>query len=548
MIIQVIDREFHRYITYKYNSIRQPRPGFPTLFFLYYLSDPVLRQRVFKNTDFFIDNISHYLTRHLHLNFVLQLFLGVSQSKTKDFSRALFPQTTTGYNHRLSDFRELSYFSKFFFPPPLIKKVKDWHNEILFYNSPGIMNISPHIPLYHLKDSEQVVRELRVNTRFTPTFDRRSFVGGDLVFPSILHSTLFLHSRTTWEVLNRFITKNQRLLKEINIPGKQARQSRTAPLRSRLTAGNYEAGSMQPTPPPNLMRTTAFYKTLFHHSDIDHMSIFQDFTRKIALSEDRENQAHQPRPATPHTNVTEDNYETGSMQPPPPHNLTRTAAFYKTLFHPGEIDHMSIFQDFTRKIALSDDRENPAHQSRTAPPRTSVTEDNYETGSMQPPPPHNLTRTAAFLKTLFHHTTTGHMSTFQDFTLFHHPLTHYVSIFQDAAGKEIKPAAKSHSLTLALNTTPGRPLHEKREMDFHYLNPLQRTGRSSQNSVKETANSRNHFRDSKSKTAPIKQPAGQNLHDTHTISQSPIDIARLTDQVYRMLERKIRVERERRGW
>jgi hypothetical protein len=534
MIIPVIDREFHRYITYKYNSIRQPRPGFPTLFFLYHLSDPVLRQRVFKNTDFFIENISHYLTRHLHLNFVLQLFLRVSplsgapsamnmmiknhsfidmnhpalarvsQSQAKDFSRALFPQTTTGYNPGLSGFRELSYFSKFFFPPPHIKKVKDWHNGILFHNSPGIMNISPHIPLYHLKDSE---------------------------------------------VLNRFITKNQGLLKEINIPGKPAHQTQLAPPHSRLTAGNYEAGSMQPTPPHNLMRTTAFYKTLFHHSDIDHMSIFQDFTRKTALSEDRGKLTHQPRPATPHTNVTEDNYETGAIiHPPPPHNLTRTAAFHKTLFHPGAIDHISIFQDFTRKTALSEDRENPAHQPRPGTPRSSVTENNSETGAIPPPPPHNLMRTTAFLKTLFHHTTTGLMSTFQDFTLFHHPLTHYVSIFQDAAGKEIKPAAKSHSLTLALNTTPGKPLHEKREMDFHYLNPLRRTGRPLQSSVKETASSRNHFRDSKSKTASIKQPAGQNLHDTHTISQSPIDIARLTDQVYRMLERKIRVERERRGW
>jgi hypothetical protein len=52
----------------------------------------------------------------------------------------------------------------------------------------------------------------------------------------------------------------------------------------------------------------------------------------------------------------------------------------------------------------------------------------------------------------------------------------------------------------------------------------------------------------KGKSTAVKEPS-LSLHDPSEISKKPkIDLGQLTDQVYHMLERKIRIEKERRGW
>jgi len=89
--------------------------------------------------------------------------------------------------------------------------------------------------------------------------------------------------------------------------------------------------------------------------------------------------------------------------------------------------------------------------------------------------------------------------------------------------------------------------------DFFYFNPLNPSQREVTDlekpdnglgkNLKEVELSDSNF---KRKSTAVKEPS---LHDPSEISQKPtIDLDRLTDQVYRMMERKIRIEKERRGW
>lgn len=90
----------------------------------------------------------------------------------------------------------------------------------------------------------------------------------------------------------------------------------------------------------------------------------------------------------------------------------------------------------------------------------------------------------------------------------------------------------------------------KLDSDLHYFNPLMSgvsdlkkpvTGLGK--NLEEVELSDSNF---KGKSTAVKEPS---LHDPSEISKKPkIDLGQLTDQVYHMLERKIRIEKERRGW
>lgn len=89
--------------------------------------------------------------------------------------------------------------------------------------------------------------------------------------------------------------------------------------------------------------------------------------------------------------------------------------------------------------------------------------------------------------------------------------------------------------------------------DLHYFNPLKKVEKdleklaavTGSKAVKDLEN----VMDLKKSPAPDGEFPGRYHHDTHSTVQKPgIDVERLTDQVYRVLERKLRIEKERRGW
>jgi hypothetical protein len=82
--------------------------------------------------------------------------------------------------------------------------------------------------------------------------------------------------------------------------------------------------------------------------------------------------------------------------------------------------------------------------------------------------------------------------------------------------------------------------------DFYYFNPLKgAAGVSNQTPVREGKNLET-IAGLKEKSAPGQESY---THDpTHTPQKMNVDLPQLTDQVYRMLERKIKIEKERRGF
>lgn len=476
MSISLIDPGFYISIVHKYNRIRQPRLGFPSLLLLYSLPNSILPYQVLKNINILSERRNYHLNQHL--KFFINLILRISPPGSSHSVPGMIIKT-----------KFINEINRLTLPLLSQPETTDSHRDFFFLM---MKNKLPGVELPQLKQ---------------PDFSHPA-----LRFPG------FLNSATIFREFKSGINKRQSQPHPVvenweSIPGKLINSH-----------GYYRYQEFSYDSKTSNMIINAYkklFKKKFLASNMNHIFpsgkyilsrlVANDaiYTRIIGLSS-REPGALPERSET--SKIFTDAYKLNLWKI---NNISRMNRLIN-------MSHNMIigFQDLVLKTDL------PGREEKMVQ-------------TFWPVPSPNGKKTAAFYRTAL-----SQLDTFNIKNITGEPGAGTTRVFSTRYS-DIKELTERKT---AVDTQ--RFFTGKNTADLHYFNPVHKTVSDIKSSSNLVGKNPDESRDLKGIATPFMKPTGLNLPGTRDpASQKPlVDVDQLTDQVYRMLERKIRVEKERRGW